>query len=210
MRTSLSAYLANLAIADIMFLIVYNGWVTAPVTQKIVESYPVDSKFGCAIWPVTVFLWYFLSVGLMTVITVERYYAVCKPIQHIKVVLKSRTIKTLVALWVGAIMLSLLTIPRFARPTRYCFTWPDTTDFDDFPGQALRCQTLSRFSTAFVDSLALITFIFPLIANCVLYVKIIKVLGKRLQRTSCTAIHSKGSVIRPNSVKKSSYSNVDC
>ena len=202
MRTSLSAYLANLAIVDIMFLIVYNGWAAAPVTQKIVESYPVDSKFGCAIWPVIIFLWYFLSIGLMTVITVERYYAVCKPmIYHMKVVLKSRTIKILAALWVSSIALSLLTIPRFARPTRYCFIWPDTDDYDDFPAQALCCQTLNRFSTAFVDSLALITFIFPLIANSVLYVKIIKVLGKRLQRSSSTAIHSKGTVVRQHSIK---------
>ena len=203
MRTSLSAYLANLAVADIMFLIVYNGWVAAPVTQKIVESYPVDSKFGCAIWPVIIFLWYVLSVGLMTIITMERYYAVCKPMEHMKVVSKSRTIKTLVALWVGAIMLSLLTIPRFARPTRYCFIWPDTDDFDNLPAQALRCQTLSRFSTAFVDSLALIMFIFPLIANCVLYMKIIKVLGKRPQQTTnSTAIHSNEAVLRrPHSVR---------
>ena len=84
MRTSLSAYLACIALSDVLFLVLSNIWYAVTLQWTDVSlAWPSSSAMGCAGVIISTHIWYFASVGLTTLILLERYLAVCYPLKHI-------------------------------------------------------------------------------------------------------------------------------
>ena len=93
MKSSLNAYLFNLAVCDILILLTAQYWYTSnflhtPVAYRTIAA---DSKWGCTSYIMLTHPWYFAGIELNTVITVERYLAICAPLRHRAIVRLKRT-----------------------------------------------------------------------------------------------------------------------
>ena len=126
--------LSHLAVCDILFLISVNIWFVITVFHTPVNTeFPVHSAFECAISVISVNWWYFISLGLITLISAERYVAICHPIKHRNIKGKARTFKLLAAIWISAFVISPTQAPQNGKFTIFCLLWPELEEFDKLP-----------------------------------------------------------------------------
>jgi hypothetical protein len=143
------------------------------------SSYPVQSAFGCAIWTITVYWWYLASLGLITLISVERYLAICQPVTHRNIRGKARTVKLILAIWVFSLLLTLTLVPRYGRFVTKCMLWPDTEHFKNLPNLINFCDPISKLAHIYANFIGIISLLLTMIINITLFVKIIRVLRDR-------------------------------
>ena len=180
MRTSLSAYLACLAISDVLFLVLSNIWYTITLQWTDVSlAWPISSAMGCAGLIISTHIWYFVSVGLTTLISLERYLAVCHPLKHIRFQSKTRNIKILLATWLLALILTCSYVPRYSWYNFDCFIWPETEDFVGYPYAVGICGSLNNIFNSYEAGLFIVVFLISGVGNGVLYFKIIVALSGR-------------------------------
>ena len=127
-------YLANLALADISFVISSAGpsiysYLDSPVRNDV----PYQSSFGCVLSFGIPTVMYNASLGIVTLVTLERYYCICYPLQHRAISSKSRTMKLIASTWIIGIMLCGIRVLNFAKLYRYCTIWPHLPDFIGWP-----------------------------------------------------------------------------
>ena len=185
MRTTLNAYLANLAVCDFFFLVFQTSWGLAAInTTPVNRSYPVTSALGCMLWTISMRLWYFASLGLMSLISIERFFAICYPVKHRLMNGKARNLKVLCAVWTLSLAITLTSLPRFMNHTRYCLMWPKTPEYLGFPLTVDICRAVDHFTKSglYEGLLYLILFMLAMIGNTILYVKIIMALHSRNAR----------------------------
>ena len=191
MKNSLSFYLFNLGMCDIFFLIMVNYWYISnylhtPVSYRTIA---VDSTLGCISWVISTHVWYFAGIELTTVITVERYLAVCVPLRHRVMVGKKRTFKILAFVWFAAVSVAVTIVPQYSMFTSYCLVWPNQKKFQHMPSVHTLCNAVNRYFLAFGELMHLMVYLFALICNIVLYAKIILALSRR---QVCNVKYTKG------------------
>ncbi len=134
MRTVVSVYLANLALCDMLFLAFSNVWYGLSLQKTDVTlGWPVNTGFGCAMLTLTSYSWYYASVGLQTLISVERYIAICHPIRHLSFKGGKRNAKLLAMIWISAPLVTLTIAPRYCWYFYICIIWPDTPEYSSSP-----------------------------------------------------------------------------
>ena len=185
-QATVTIYLGNLAICDMLFLTFVNAWYIATyLSSPVNSSYPVSTSFGCAIWMVSSHWWYLGSLFFITLITVERYFAICKPlVHHIHFKEKSLTVKIIIAAWIVSFVLTLTGVVQFSRSIKHCVLWPKTVEFKDFALTFNDCDPVNVAADVYVHMLMIITLIISLILNFVLFVLIIKSLRRFSNRSS--------------------------
>ena len=198
MRTSLSAYLVCLAASDVFFLILSNIWYAVTLQWTDVSlAWPTSSAMGCAGVIISTHIWYFASVGLTTLISLERYLAVCHPLKHISFQGKKRNIKILLSTWLFALILTCSYVPRYSWFHFNCFVWPETDDFIGYPYAVGICGTMNRIFNTYEGVLLIVVFLISAAANGLLYFKIIRALsGRDIHQTSESTIDTLVEVTR--------------
>ena len=142
---TVTIYLTNLAVCDILFLIFVNTWYVASyLSSPLNSSYPVFSTFGCGVWVVTTHWWYLGSLAFITLITIERYFAICKPILHRNFGGKSVKLKIVCVTWILSLCFTLTGVPQYSRSIMHCIVWPKAEEFQDFPATFYDCDPESN------------------------------------------------------------------
>ena len=183
---TVTSYLVHLAVCDILFLLFINGWYAAALTMSPVNSsYPVNSIFGCAMWTITTHWWYLASLGLITLISMERYFAICQPVTHRNARgKKARSTKQIVATWLCSLLLTLTLIPRYSRFVTNCMLWPDSEDFENLPNTVNDCEPMSKSADIYASFMEIITLLLTMIINIALFTRIIQTLRSMSGTTS--------------------------
>ncbi|XP_072048909.1 kappa-type opioid receptor-like [Amphiura filiformis] len=184
-NATVTTYLANLAVCDILLWIFVTAWYVATyMTSPVNGSFPVRSSFGCSIWQISTHWWYLGSLSFITLITVERYLAICKPVQHRNFRGKYLTLKIVIAVWVLSLLLTLTGVPQYSRSVFHCILWPESEEFIDLPITFNDCDPESSAADIYVNLLQILTLILGLIINFVLFAKIIIALRRFSKRSS--------------------------
>ena len=141
MRTITNVYLTSLAVADSLLLI--NGalqylWsFTHSHGLNFDGTFTFDSPAGCSLPNMLIYLCYFASVFLVTLVTMERYVAICHTLSYR--VSKQRAIAMNIAAWVLSFTMAGFQIPFFDVRT-VCVSWPlDDEEYTGLPDKLPVC-----------------------------------------------------------------------
>ncbi|KAJ8028779.1 Substance-K receptor [Holothuria leucospilota] len=180
-RTVTNIYLCNLSIADILFLFFGAGEKFLRVFLSPVSA---DRFFfqqsGCII---IIFMINFSSIAsllLVTLVTVERYYAISRPVQHRLIAGRSRTVKFIAGAWATSFIISTTIVPSHSVFSTFCFLWPDKEHYDAFPTQIGICNHVAPWLSDYSNGVQTIPFFVALLLNLYMYVAIIRSLYRRV------------------------------
>ena len=193
-RVPVGMYMATLAMCDLCYLLSVNIWnavVFGFLQIPVHFASPVNSSLGCALCKISVDLWYYTSLGTVTLITVERYFATCYPIKHRSINSTGRTRKILTGIWVGALIVTLTEVPKHGKLTTNCLLWPNEKEFENLPVTVRTCDPTSITASIYGSSSVIVTFVVLLTINLILFVKTLQGLRKNLMNNpSSDRIHS--------------------
>ncbi len=101
MKTGVNFYLGNLAVADLWHITIYFiwfVWFSVPSSVEFIGSY--RSSFACFIPTLLLSLTGFASVTFVTLVTVERFFAICFPLKHRQMHDGQKSVKLAAAAWI--------------------------------------------------------------------------------------------------------------
>ena len=200
MRTTTNFYLANLAIADLT-LIISKGVVLVYKfiwSSDLDRGVPFKSAPACAATNGSVYVGYYASICLVTMVSIERFLAICHPLKHRMTNSKWHAIKMVTGAWLIGISLAALISPTFGKLTIYCIVWPEK--YQHLPKVLGIC---SHVKDVFINLSSLVEFIPFTVAisvNSILYFMIILRLSQRNitkgEKESYQAVKVRNSVAR--------------
>ena len=182
MRTITNRYLINLAIADIIFLIAAIG----PKLWRYVRS-PLDGDDtplglpGCITVIFLSDMSYFASLLFVTLVSLDRYVAVCRP-QDRNGGIKGKSMELITGAWILSGLLAAILTPGNANIVFYCYKWAPVYPYKQWPSAIRYCLPLKPWITRFSLGLQTLPFFITLILNCVLYIAIIHGLDQSMKR----------------------------
>ena len=182
MRTLTNFYLANLAIADIMVLFVKIGYLmSSPYHSVVIWSEPFRKHAGCALHILLCALSYCASILLITFISFDRYFAICRPIQYRYMKNKKRaSVIIICCIWIVSAIFSIPIVMRLGKLISVCIIWPSRDKYDDLPDIGQYCDPFHPVFKQVFYVLMTIPFTIALITNTILYIKIVNKLKKPL------------------------------
>ncbi len=173
LHTVTGCHLANLAVADVIFLVAAS--VPKIINYMGSSLYPDDAPIGihgCILGYVSANTSYFASLLFITYISWERFRAVCRPHQNSA---NWKTMAVLVtATWISCLGFSLTFIPAFAILGRKCLVWPENDQYSNWPNIQTLCLSISPLADSYAEGAQTTPFFVCFIINLVLYKKIIK------------------------------------
>ncbi len=181
MRNATTCYLVQLAVTDILTLLTTTVKKTVMLSQTPIQSDVLPSGFavGCIVFQCLLDMPYFASLFFISLVTFDRYIAICKPLLLRLHATSSRHAKLSVASWGIAALGAFSRI--YLSYEVVCVVPPDTVSGrESFPLEAMFC--ISTFP-AWVDLLQSVVqaalFVIALTANCAMYVAILKTIHKK-------------------------------
>ncbi len=129
LRTTTYMYLINLSIADILTLLFYGIPVMANYHLSLVKGNEIPALYY--IRQTGTFIFISTSINFVTLVSFERFLAICYPIRHHMMKGNQRTIKLVIITWAIS-SLSVLQI-LFYKSKAFCIIWPKLTSTDNFP-----------------------------------------------------------------------------
>ncbi len=181
MKTMTNFYLGQVAATDILFLVFSTG---SYISRNLNSSVRFATKFehwsGCFSTFFIPFVTYMASLLLITLVTVERFYAICYPLKMRRITGDGRSRKILASLWLSSFCLSAIAAQRYARLQVTCIIWPSNEDYSSF-AQVVRYCVPSHPKMLVVSEFMLgLPYFILLPLNLYMYTMIIYTLSNRL------------------------------
>ncbi|XP_022102644.1 thyrotropin-releasing hormone receptor-like [Acanthaster planci] len=182
MRTITNIYLSNLAVADIIFLVTGTSF---GLWKYFVT--PVTSDFSLCGGPVGCFALVHLnatpfqaSTLLVTLVSLERYLAICRSIYHHRINSQKRTVGLVVCVWLAAILLSSVLSSSGTEYTTTCVSWPAEDKYRSYPQTIASCFTLGAvWLHAASFAVYVVPYFIEFTIAVVVFYKILNTLQKR-------------------------------
>ena len=195
MKTVTNACLANLAVADMIFLTTAIGqrlynYCKSPIYP---DATPVG-LVGCELGNLTKSTTYLAALCSVTLVSMERYEGVCHPQRSHNRAGKKTYRWLLLASWLGALLVSATFIPSYLKYTTTCVIWPE--GYKHWPTTWSTCDPMESWLTYYKHVVQTIPFIVAFIANVALYVNIVRGLNASVRRGRLTRIKDKNVKIR--------------
>ena len=125
MHTIANLYLGNLAVANLMELLLstvrhFRGLYGS---RGFANADNIESSLLCIIDKATVHVFFYSSLGFVTLVSLERFFAVCYPIKYRNANSKARAIKYVTFTWILAIITTGVIAPTWWKVTKLCVVW---------------------------------------------------------------------------------------
>lgn len=198
MRTTLNFYLTHLAIADILFLSIS---VMSKVIGYCVSPLALDKYFmgvtGCITVHLLLDISYFASVILITLVTLERYYATCQPHLHREHSTRPRAIRFVAIVWLCSFVLACTLIPGSTTFFTVCLTWPEHVEkYANYPEIMGLCFGAADWVGDFADAVHSVPFAIAMLVNIVFFSRIIAALNSMVARAQRSGFSDRSQHIR--------------
>ncbi|XP_022095736.1 neuropeptides capa receptor-like [Acanthaster planci] len=182
MRNATNMYLTSLAVVDLTFLSISIFNYFLYFNNSIRTHLKTTELVGCVGAFILPYFTYFLSVSTVTLVTLDKYNAVCNPIRYVKGRNKQRALWLIIGSWVVAVLLAGLIALRFAKLTRLCALWPEGEKYQDLPVLVGYCGAVSSAGLIIGHVVEVVVFFIALVANAFMYGRIILYLSARVDR----------------------------
>ena len=179
MRNITNFYLANLSVADACLLSMsalqyFWTYSHSPLDVNFVFA----TTFGCAIPNFIVYVCYFSSVWLVTLVAIERYMAICYPLKHHIITGTRRSFRLVGIAWGVALLMTAFAAP-YGDPEVVCIDWPKEGPYSNLPTRVPVCRGICPWCDKTLYAIDPAQFIFAFILNSCMYGRIIRILSKR-------------------------------
>ncbi len=181
MRTVTNFYLANLAIADAIFLLTNSWWFIWEYMSNVdLRATIYGSHINCTyLYKSTlyiIYMDYFASVNFISAVTTERYIALSQPLRHRNWSTKIRTISVVFLCWLLACFLACPVLFITYKPKSMCVAYQDSkAEIGYAIVRWTFCETRScEWCGVSIGFLDLFQFSFALVSNAVMYFFIVK------------------------------------
>ena len=132
MRTITNVYLVNLTVADLLILVYTLGMSQAQLyTSPVTEAFPFLGRNACIVDFGIKYTLYHVSLFLVTLVSVERFMAICHPLLHRRVAGTRRTVKLCMACWVVTLVICVMEAHISGKTALFCIAFATR-----FPGEA--------------------------------------------------------------------------
>ena len=189
MQNVTSFYLANLAIADVSYLMtvtvchMWRYFAFSPIQNSGLSNVPWKSLLGCYLPYIMIYTSYFASVFFIALVSIERYFSICHALRHRSMNSKKRA----AALVFGAWFLAFVFTTFFMTPvsiTQLCYALPD--------GQTListyNCIWFCDSCITTIVIIDIIQYAFALTTTSVLYTLIVlQVVNRNIGQRNTTS-----------------------
>ena len=204
MQTITNRYLVSLAIADVIFLFSAVGHKLLKYAISPIQGDDTAlGTYGC-VWIYFISdTTYFQSLLCVTLVTVDRFMAVCRP-QNRKSFIKLKSMEIIIGSWIFSAFLAALLTPGNVDHQITCMEWPDTEQFQQWPKVIRFCSPLNHlvWIGSLSTGLQTVPFFVTLAINFVLYVSIIKGLDKCIRRLSQHGVQTNADTGIRNQIAK--------
>ncbi|XP_071814676.1 somatostatin receptor type 2-like [Apostichopus japonicus] len=182
MRNTMNIILLNLAVADVIFLFVGTSekFVNTLSSSVAGDKYFFGKIAQCwIIYPLFTVV-SFTSLLLVSLLSVERYFAICRPLVHIKISGRRRTLCYVTLVWLSSFIITASIYPSYTDFITVCIVWPNDTTYENYPLIAGFCLSEDITWLSVGEIVQIFPFFIALIFNLVCFVKIILKLYRRL------------------------------
>ena len=182
LHTSTFIFLASLAITDSLVLISVG---LDFILDLLMTPVRYDDEFAVSlIFFFTTWFCFMSSLFLVTLVSVERYLAICHPIKHHLLKGTKRTIKLICIVFVGSCVFLGVTFPAFTIPVVICIVRPLDNTYISSHSQVVKLlpTDVSSFVGVFPQIMrivAIVAVVFAFVANIYFYIRILQKLRKR-------------------------------
>ncbi|XP_072039637.1 somatostatin receptor type 5-like [Amphiura filiformis] len=186
MHTVTNRYLVSLAIADIIFLVSAIGPKIWCYTKSPLHG--DDSPLGAhgCVW--TFFLSdtaYFASLAFTTLVSCDRYLAVCHPRNPRSCAnFKLSSTQLIISTWILACVLAASLTPGNSQLVFYCYKWAPISPYDKWPSTIRYCLPSKTWMVSYALGLQTVPFFVSLILNFIFYLSIVRGLDGSIKRLS--------------------------
>lgn len=194
LSTNVNLYLVNLAVADILFLILNAVYYIGILFHSSVkENIPYNRPASCFLIFGIATLCYYTSIGTIILVSIERFIAVCHPVRHRYLQNKKLSAKLLLIVWIVSFGPMAFTTLRYSNHTTFCVRWPDDKMYETMPETINICVFLDGLATpAFTTASSLVflaSFFVPMTAIAIMNCKIVITLKHRDRLSSSSSFY---------------------
>ena len=167
-------YLTSLAAADSVFLLIYS---VSHIVYYHID--PLRRTLPAAVYAFQ-FSFFCCSVGTVTLVSLERFLAICYPIKHHLIKGTRRTNKLIGCVWFVSACSSLLVV-FLLKDVTYCIIWPSSIFDASYPNQLTTTIESDRWAFQLLLSIWFVFCLCLLVLNIIIYIKIYLAVRKRKQ-----------------------------
>ncbi|XP_022080938.1 neuropeptides capa receptor-like [Acanthaster planci] len=144
---------------------------------------------------------YYSSINLVTIVSLERYLALCHPMKHLRMRGRSRTYKMIAICWLLAFLFAIPISLTMAVFIVMCLQWPEDDTYQEFPSTIVTHAAITPWLYKCVPPLMNLPWIICMLSSIYMYVRILQALNKRGDESSVTRNDPNAAHIR-NQVAK--------
>ena len=178
-RQPLSTFV-NLSVSDLILLLHLSfkhisDYATSPV--RFDDNFV--GQIGCLVLGYTGARAFAASIAFVSMVSLERYLAICHPIYHHLVKGNKRTIKFICSVWLFGILIAIWPIFYYNRLATECVKWPSDIKYNNYPTKVVRCSYRSeQIGSAIICSIVMCWSLVTL-CNAFMYFNIMKTVRER-------------------------------
>ncbi|XP_071796286.1 melatonin receptor type 1A-like [Asterias amurensis] len=201
-RSDTTVYLIHLALADFIFMFSHVcfymlSFLRSPVKGHLSFTHPME----CVLSIVSIITGYVSSIALVTMMSFERYLAICHPLKHLKIRGRERTLKIIAFCWLIGFIWSVAVTPSHATLQTTCVRWPDDDAYQMFPSALTSCTFIGSWAYHYSQAIVILPWFISMFSNGYMYARIIQALNKRRGANGRTETDRKAVQIRNQAAK---------